>query len=371
MTPGCVGLVLGRCDGRRPSLASTSVPVSVSSVESPPSAYLALMSRSDVSGASSVARGRPSGTGSAPRPSLSGATSASASSWLRSTSASVVESPAGSSPVPSSCAGSDFAAGADSSGSAMSNREPPSGISVPGVEVAPPAAGASFVADSAPDFGSVSVSASASLLGGDVRVGVVLAAVDVGVGGGVAGGVLAGRLPPVRARTSRRCGLLGFGDVEQGAALGDLGAGGGGRATCCGSFLRRRLGLRLRLGLGDGLGLALGGDVRVGVVLAAVHLAAGLLDLRLGRRLLARRGVVTAQVEQGTATEALVARLVRRLYPGAPRRGPTGRGRPRSPAPPRLLSRRSSPRVGRHRRCRTASRRRTMPSRQRPRPRSW
>ena len=148
-------------------------------------------------------------------------------------------------------------------------------------------------------------------LGGDVGVGVVLAAVDVGVRGGVTGRVLAGAFAPAAGSD------LAAGADSSGSAMSNSEPPSGisvpgvevapPAAGASSDFAR----LRLRLGLGDGLGLALGGDVRVGVVLAAVHLAAGLLDLRLGRGLLARGGVVTAQVEQGTATEALVARLVR------------------------------------------------------------
>ena len=298
-----------------------------SSAEALPSAYLALMSRSDVSGRrprrllrrlSSV--GLPSDESSLARPRSRarrrrrrrpGCGRRRRRWWSR--------RPASCRCLPGRRAGSDFAAGADSSGSAMSNREPPSGISVPGVEVAPPDAGAPRrcrVSSSALlvvlglAFGVTSASASSwlrstsrrwwsrrrgprrclprcagsdfaavrsprvrrcrrasrprgsrcrgwrraagcgSFLGlrlvlglglclrlglgltrGHVGVGVVLAAVDVGVGGGVAGGVLVGACLLCGLGLRGGCGLLGLGDVEQRAALGDLGARGGAGAA--------------------------------------------------------------------------------------------------------------------------------------------
>ena len=121
--------------------------------------------------------------------------------------------------------------GADSSGSAMSKREPPSGISVPGVEVAPPAAGASSVSVSA----LVSVSASVSPSGvTSASASSWLRSTSASVvesPAGVLVGVLVGRLLGGGLGLGGGCGLLGFGDVEEGAALGDLGAGGGGRAA--------------------------------------------------------------------------------------------------------------------------------------------
>ena len=164
----------------------------------------------------------------------------------------------------SSVLGCGRGADCSSAGASMSKREPPSGISVPGVWPVPEEAGASsFASGSGSGSGPVGPRVG---LGLDVGVGVVLAAVDG-----------RRRCPRWSARWLLRWSRPRLLDVEEGSATEALGAGVTPSSALAGASSSLRL------------------DVGVGVVLAAVDGVAGVLGLGSVAFL---SGVVATDVEQ-------------------------------------------------------------------------